>query len=171
MNKKFRLDLIITILICLISFPLIIFKPVQLTIVSGNSMSPTLYNGELLLLTKGSPIKNDIVTFNAKSAWNENNLNRDFIKRVVGVPGDEIKIEKNKLYINNNEIVDFEGKIKNKIGNHLYKLKEYEYFVTGDNTGNSHDSLLRLLSGETNYVVNKKLLNYKLSNIENKRNK
>ena len=168
MIKKQKLEIIVILIILFVSSIFIFIKPFQLTIVSGHSMEKTLYDGEILLMNKGIPNRNDIVTFNAKEAWKESSLNKDFIKRVVGIPYDEIKVLNNKLYINNKEIINFEDKLKNNIGDIVFKLSEDEYFVIGDNVGNSHDSLFRLLNGDKEYTVNKKLLNYKLSNVKNK---
>lgn len=162
----FRTVLIVIFFIFLIFW--LATKPIQLTLVSGHSMDTTLHNGEFLIMTKGKIKKGDIVTFNAKSAWKEDDLNRDFIKRVVAVPNDELTIHNNKLYVNDRETVDFNNKLVNNIGEKTFKLKSNEYFVCGDNTGQSHDSLYRLLQGYDKYTVSGKLLKYKTSNIENK---
>lgn len=162
----FRAVLIVIFFIFLIFW--IAVRPIQLTLVSGHSMDTTLHNGEFLIMTKGEIKKGDIVTFNAKSAWKENDLNKDFIKRVVAVPNDELTIHNNKLYVNGKEVVDFNNKLVNNIGEKTFKLKSNEYFVCGDNTGQSHDSLYRLLLGYERYTVSGNLLKYKISNIENK---
>lgn len=87
-----------------------------------------------------SPQKGDVIAFlpggNANAGYN--------IKRVVGVPGDKIKIENGRLYINdkmvevrslNDERIQEAGRAANEI-----TLGKDEYFVLGDNINNSEDS-------------------------------
>ena len=125
----FRSVLIVIFFIFLIFW--LAAKPIQLTLVSGHSMEDSLHNGEFLIMTKGKIKKGDIVTFNAKSAWKEKDLDKDFIKRVVAVPNDELTIHNNKLYVNDRETVDFNNKLVNNIGEKTFKLKSNEYFVCG----------------------------------------
>lgn len=152
-------------IIIALSLVMAIIKPYQLTIVSGNSMYPTLHNGQWLFMKKGKINRNDIVTFNSEKAW-EIPEGKDFIKRAVGLPGDEIKVYNNILYINQKEYVDFSELIVSEIQNTTIKLKENEYFVVGDNVGFSHDSLFRLVKGEQQYIVKGNYLKYKKENIK-----
>jgi len=155
----------IILLILGIVLTLSILKPYQLTIVSGNSMYPTLHNGQWLFMEKGEIKRNDIITFDSGKAWATQN-GKDYIKRAVGIPGDEIKIENNTLYVNNKKYIDFSKLIVNEIQNTTFKLNKNEYFVVGDNVGASNDSLFRLLQGEPNYLVKSKFIKYKKENIK-----
>ena len=66
--------------------------------VEGHSMDPTLADGEILFVVKHLPINRfDIVVAH------EENGNKDIVKRVIGTPGDTIRYENDKLYINNKE--------------------------------------------------------------------
>lgn len=165
MRIKDRIIFLILVIVIALSFLMSILKPYQLTIVSGNSMYPTLHNGQWLFMEKGKINRNDIVTFNSRKAWDIPE-DKDFIKRAVGLPGDEIKIYNNILYINQKEYVDFSELIASEIQNTTIKLKENEYFVVGDNVGSSHDSLFRLLQGEPEYIVKGNYLKYKKENIK-----
>ncbi|KGX87799.1 signal peptidase I [Pontibacillus litoralis] len=67
-------------------------------IVEGESMQPTLYDGNLLMVNKvvydWADVKPfDIVVFHA-------NEREDYVKRVIGLPGDHIAYENDALYIN-----------------------------------------------------------------------
>ena len=64
------------------------------------------------------------------------------VKRVVGLPGETIKIENGKIYINNKELKGFSEEDILSAGLAAYdvELGEDEYFVMGDNCNNSEDS-------------------------------
>lgn len=106
--------------------------------VDGDSMNPTLVDGEVVMLNKIS--KNyerfDVVVVNY--------ANTKLIKRIIGLPGEHIKFINNKLYINNKLVHDV--KLDTKTSNFDIKQINYDvipedsYFVVGDNRANSTDS-------------------------------
>ena len=66
--------------------------------VEGHSMDPTLADGEVLFVVKHLPIDRfDIVVAH------EEDGNKDIVKRVIGMPGDTIRYENDKLFINDKE--------------------------------------------------------------------
>lgn len=83
------------------------------------------------------PKRGDIVMFNAPDK--EKTI---YIKRIIGLPGDTIKIENNKLYING-ELYE-EDYVKNgwsgMTGTFTYEVPKGEYFMMGDNRDHSNDS-------------------------------
>lgn len=100
--------------------------------VNGESMMTTLQDGNIMILKKID--KNidrfDIVVVNYK--------NEKIIKRVIGLPEEEVEYKNNVLYIDGKEVEE-------EYGSNLTKdFKDYcgkdEYFVMGDNRGNSKDS-------------------------------
>lgn len=110
-------------------------------VINGNSMNDTFYNNDVVLIKKFNKTisRYDIVVINAK----EPGLKKSIIKRVIGLPGEEIQIKNGVVYINNKKLQDDvvneyieDGGIANKI----FKLEEDEYFVLGDNRNNSEDS-------------------------------
>ncbi len=140
--KKIIKELIpyIIIIFVVILIRTFIITPVQ---VDGTSMFPTLKNNEILILKKYD--KNykrfDIVVLK----YNGEKL----IKRIIGLPGEYVKYENNKLYINDKEVKedfkrnsdteDFNISVFFKDGEEI-RIPDNYYFVLGDNRGNSTDS-------------------------------
>lgn len=120
----------IIIIVAVILIRTFLVTPIK---VNGDSMNNTLYNGELMFLKKyaASNIKRfDIVVLQYKD--------EKIIKRVIGMPKEEIEYKDNVLYINGSLIEEKYG-----LGN-TKDFKDYcgdsEYYVMGDNRGNSLDS-------------------------------
>ena len=112
--------------------------------VVGPSMSPTLENGERILVNRigyklFNPKRNDLVVF----LPNGNEKAHYYIKRVIALPGDRVQIKDGIVYINGEP---FEEKAEvSAIENPLLAEDEIvigkdEYFVLGDNRNNSEDS-------------------------------
>ncbi|MBE5875032.1 MAG: signal peptidase I [Lachnospiraceae bacterium] len=112
------------------------------TNVVGISMEPTLENGQKILVnrfiyTLSSPKRGDVVVF----LPNGNENAHYYVKRVVAVPGDKIKIENYTLFVNGEESTLVTEKILDGgIAENEFTLKMGEYFCIGDNPNNSEDS-------------------------------
>ena len=104
-------------------------------IVNGESMKPTLDGGEVMLLKKyDSNFKRFDIIVVSKSVDGSN-----LIKRIIGLPNETLEYKHNKLYINDKVVDDSFG--VGKTGDIAkIELGEDEYFVMGDNRGNSKDS-------------------------------
>ena len=115
-----------------------IFEPVR---VDGNSMYPTLKHGEIMIVSKldytfgGDPERFDVVICHYPNRGKTN-----FVKRVVGLPGDTVEIRDGYLIVNgviyaekflHERPVDDFGPVT---------VPEGQYFVMGDNRNNSNDS-------------------------------
>lgn len=106
------------------------------TLVMGNSMNPTLLQNDRLFVNKISfMVKNvdrgDIVEIHAPD-----NPNKDYIKRVIGLPGDTIEIKNKSVYLNGQEL--YENYVSTNVTepsneNNKWVVKENEIFVMGDN--------------------------------------
>ena len=93
-------ELFQTVIISLAIFLFVYVFLVQPHRVQGLSMVPTFESGELLLTEKLSyrlykPQRGDVIVFEAPVA-----RNADFIKRIIGLPGETVKIEDGSIYIN-----------------------------------------------------------------------
>jgi len=105
----------------------------QLCFVEGNSMYPTLKHCHILIVKKYSlNLSNmDIVLIKK-----DNNI---IIKRIIGIPNDEIEIKNGYVFVNDKKVDDIFTKNSGIINNKL-KLNFNEYFVLGDNREESIDS-------------------------------
>lgn len=122
-------------------------------IVTNKSMSPTLDEGDEILLIKKSFILNRIKNFDIiVFRMGENNL----VKRVIGKEGDRIEIINGEIYLNNNllkyEYYNFEEK-----DNISYTIGHKQYFVLGDNVFVSEDSRSFGLINES-YIIGQVIL-------------
>lgn len=112
--------------------------------VDGDSMNPTLEDGDQLWVSKisytiGKPHRFDVVIFK----YDENDT---YVKRIIALPGERIRIDnEGNIYINDLLIEEHYGKepiMASNVGRagQDVLLGEDEYFVLGDNRNNSHDS-------------------------------
>ncbi|MDN6385929.1 MAG: signal peptidase I, partial [Alkalibacterium sp.] len=127
---------------------LYIIAPVS---VEGASMEPTLQDGDHLILNKVSDVDRfDVIVFPAPEEDG-----KQFIKRVIGLPGDEITFQDQTLYINGETIEEDYVDLSKVSDSDLQSLNsdfnlsslegveqvpEDSYFVLGDNRVNSKDS-------------------------------
>jgi len=143
----FFLDFLETIVVSLAIFALVyifLFQPHQ---VDGRSMEPNFHNGEYILTDKvsyrfGAPERGDVVVFHSPADERD-----DFIKRIIGVPGDTIMIKGGYVYLNDTKL---EEVYLNDPGNVLagrfiredtsVSVPPGKYLVMGDNRLHSSDS-------------------------------
>ena len=137
--------------------------------VNGESMNSTLANGEIMFVTKfdyastwlsfpwqddeakeaaarittgGNPQRFDVVVCRYPGRGDTN-----FVKRVVGLPGDTVEVREGYLYVNGEKYDEpyikdeYRGGSLNRFG--PYEVPEGEYFVMGDHRNNSNDSRMQ----------------------------
>lgn len=134
-------SLFICVAIALVTGVLITKFVANHTTVEGPSMQPTLQNGDNLVVEKvsylvGQPDRFDIIVF-------EHSKRTNYIKRVIGLPGERVRIEGEKIYINDKPIYDpySDGSLSDGgIASQTITLGSDEYFVLGDNRDSSEDS-------------------------------
>lgn len=114
------------------------------TAVAGVSMEPTLMEGQVVIVNKieyylKSPRRNDVIVY--KQSNREHSYYE--IKRVIGLPGETVKIKNGIIYINDEALKE---KVKTEtienagLAEEGIKLDDNEYFVLGDNRNDSEDS-------------------------------
>lgn len=122
-------------------------------IVRGESMMPTLQDGNRLIVNKvgytvGTPHRFDVIVFHATQT-------EDYVKRIIGLPGDSITYKNDQLYVNGKRVAEPylqhykdalpQGQqltenfnLKSKTGK--LRVPEGKLWVMGDNRMNSEDS-------------------------------
>lgn len=146
MNKVLKevLNISIYILIVLVlTYCAVVFVG-QRTSVIGSSMEPTLSDGDNLIVDKityrfNEPKRFDIIVFPYQYTQNTY-----YIKRIIGLPGEKIRIDENgKIYINGELLEESYGReviADAGLASEEITLENDEYFVMGDNRNDSADS-------------------------------
>ncbi len=127
----------------------VIFLGLQTTvesiIVDGPSMEPNFHNGQRLIINKAiykfnGPQRGDVIIFQSP-----NGDHSDYIKRVIGLPGETVMIKDETVSIlrEDGEVFPLDEPYIAKQSRKAFsgeKIPENEYFVLGDNRTNSDDS-------------------------------
>jgi len=110
-------------------------------VVDGSSMEPNFHSGQLLIVNRlayrfGALERGDVIVFRFPG-----NTTDDYIKRIVGLPGEQIAIRDGKVYVNDqlldepyldpNTVLPYGGE---------WVVPADSYFVMGDNRAHSSDS-------------------------------
>ena len=122
----------------------IIFSVGMRTSVIGDSMEPTLYNAQEILISRfayklSSPKRGDVIVF----LPNGNQNTHLYVKRVVGLPGETVQIQNGSVYIDGallEEDEQYDKMSDSGIAVNEITLANDEYFVLGDNRNSSEDS-------------------------------
>ena len=133
-------DLVVSIVIAVVLAMIIRTFVVELYLVDGPSMRPTLQHAQRLVVNKfiyhfRAPEKGEVLIFRYPK-----DPSRDFIKRVIAVPGDTIEIKDGNVFVNGE--LQNEDYILSKCRGDYPKstIPEGHIFVMGDNRNNSEDS-------------------------------
>jgi signal peptidase I len=151
--KKFSLELAQTLVMVGVIF-FVVRGMVQNFRVEGPSMQPTLTSGEYLWVNKvvyfewngqyvlGGPQRGDIAVLRAPGSAED----VDLIKRVIGLPGDRVRIQHGDVFINGRPLgepyIRFRASYTYPVDGQEVVVPDGQYFVLGDNRPNSRDSHL-----------------------------
>lgn len=151
--KRFLIDAVETIAIAVGIFFVIYTFIAQPHQVKGESMQPNYFEDEYILTSKmytwlGTPERGDVIVLKSPD-----NANEQFIKRIIGLPGEKIKVEDNKVTIVNNQhpngFVLQESYLPANLPipdgaflreGDLVQIPDNNYVVMGDNRPASYDS-------------------------------
>lgn len=143
----FFVDLIEVVVFAIAIFLFVYLLVLQPHKIKGDSMQPNFPNGEYLVTDKltyrfRNPIRGEVVVFEAPGTNGE-----EFIKRIIGLPGEKVSIRSSKVHINGRPLVEsyLSDQLRTSPGAFLKDQQEItvpegEYFVLGDNRPASSDS-------------------------------
>ena len=147
---SFFKSLLIDVIIALILAGIVLFF-IRPTIVKQTSMEDTLHENDYMIMyrqayRKSGPERGDIIIFESDLVNEETGKNKLLIKRVIGLPGDEIMIKDDQLYINGEAY--HEDYLKDgctpafqiPAEGETFTVPEDSYFCMGDNRVGSVDS-------------------------------
>lgn len=116
-----------------------VFVPVR---VKGQSMQNTLMDKEVVIATKYDYLSGDFDRGDIVICHYPGRGSTLFIKRLIGLPGDTIEMHNGELYVNGEKVDEADIDMATAFTTNLgpFTLGEDQYFVMGDNRGNSNDS-------------------------------
>lgn len=134
-------ELVETVVLSLVIF-LLIRQVVQNYRIESHSMEPNFYEGQFILVNKlayrlGAPERGDVIVFH-----NPRNGDEDYIKRVIGLPGDTVQIQDQTVYVNGQPLKEpyLPDQLPMGPALGLTVVEPDHLFVMGDNRPNSEDS-------------------------------
>ena len=140
-------ELIETVVLTIVIF-FLIRAAVENFRIEGSSMEPNFHNGQFLLVNKlayrfGQPQRGDVIVFHFPL-----NVSQNFIKRIIGVPGDTVQVLPDGVYVNGrrlderdcDEPSETDCIIEANYPAGPVTLGPGEYYVLGDNRPESSDS-------------------------------
>jgi signal peptidase I len=135
---RFLVDVLETLVLAVVLFVSINLISARIR-VDGDSMNPTLISGEYVIVNRvsyrlGSPQRGDIIVFHFPRDPRE-----EYIKRVIGLPGDQVEINQGQVYVNGQPLEESYLKVKTNYSG-TWQVPEGQLFVLGDNRNNSSDS-------------------------------
>ncbi len=131
---------IVEILLLVITIYTMVNLATSRAVVEGQSMQPNFYTGQLVIVNRfayffSRPVRGDVIVLH-----DPKDVTQDFIKRVVGLPGETIQIKEGRVYVNGTMIEEPYITDFCRAGcDGTWQLKKDEYFVLGDNRNNSFD--------------------------------
>lgn len=133
-------DLLLSVVLAIVVI-LFLYQPVK---VEGTSMMPTLADNERIFINKfiyrfhlGEVEHGDMVVF-----WFPYDQTKSYIKRVIGVPGDQIEIDHGTVILNGKPLAEsyVPEEFRDTVSMVSTKVPPDEYFVLGDHRSSSNDS-------------------------------
>jgi len=133
-------DLSVSVVIAIIVI-LFLYQPVK---VEGTSMTPSLINEERIFINKfvyrfgfSDIVRGDTIVF-----WAPEDPSRSYIKRVIGVPGDEVEIVDGTVILNGKRLEEpyLIDANRDRMSMDHRTIEAGKYFVLGDHRNSSNDS-------------------------------
>lgn len=145
--KSHILEFLQTLVVFLAIGSVIYLFAIQPHKVSGCSMCPNFHTGDFILTDKVSyrfknPERGDVVVFK-----NPRDNSQDFIKRIIGIPGDKVMLKDGKVYLNGSQLNEpyLDSNLLTNTGTYMREgveitVEENKVLTFGDNRPGSSDS-------------------------------
>jgi signal peptidase I len=138
--KSFLREFLITVGLAVVIF-VVAQRTVQTYEVFMTSMEPNFHEGQRIVVNKavyyfGDPERGDVIIFRPPTNISSN---EDFIKRVIGLPGETVEIKDHAVYVNGVKLEEPYAEPPAYTMSAVTIPKD-KYFVLGDNRNNSNDS-------------------------------
>ena len=109
-------------------------------VIDGPSMQPNFYTGQLVIVNRfayffNRPQRGDVIVLH-----DPGNPQQDFIKRVIGLPGELVQIKDGRVYVNGTMLEEpYIAEFCDNRCDGMWDVKPDQYFVLGDNRPHSYD--------------------------------
>jgi signal peptidase I len=137
-GMRFLIDILETLVLSVLLFVGINAISARIR-VDGSSMEPSLHSGQFVIVNRlsykiGSPETGDVVVFHFPR-----DPDQEYIKRVIGLPGDHVEVTDGKVFVNDQKLDEpYIAASPRYRGD--WNVEEDQLFVLGDNRNNSSDS-------------------------------
>lgn len=132
---------VVEILLLIVTIYSLVNLATARAVVEGASMQPNFYTGQLVIVNRfayyfSKPQRGDVIVLH-----DPQDPAQDFIKRVVGLPGEVVTIKEGRVYVNDSLLDEpYIPRFCTTGCDGQWVLDGQQYFVLGDNRPNSHDS-------------------------------
>ena len=135
---RFVIDVAETLILSIVLFAAINAVSARIR-VDGASMEPTLQSGEFVIVNKlaylfGEPTTGDVIVFHFPR-----DPDQEYIKRIIGLPGDRVEIKNGEVYVND-QVLDEDYIAASPVYEDILEVPGDSLIVLGDNRNNSSDS-------------------------------
>jgi signal peptidase I len=135
---RFVIDVVETLILSIVLFAAINAVSARIR-VDGASMEPTLQSGEFVIVNKlaylfGEPTTGDVIVFHFPR-----DQDQEYIKRIIGMPGDRVEIKNGEVYVND-RVLDEDYIAASPVYEDILDVPGDSLIVLGDNRNNSSDS-------------------------------
>ena len=132
------IDVVETLILSIVLFAAINAVSARIR-VDGASMEPTLQSGEFVIVNKlaylfGEPTTGDVIVFHFPR-----DPDQEYIKRIIGLPGDRVEIKNGEVYLND-QVLDEDYIAASPVYEDILEVPGDSLVVLGDNRNNSSDS-------------------------------
>lgn len=112
----------------------------NLSVVRGSSMAPGIHDGDRILVGQWSYLLSEVERGDVVVMRYPVDPRLDYIKRVIGLPGDEIRMSGGSVWVNGERLEEPYVNELDEDVHYFTKVREDHYFVLGDNRPHSSDS-------------------------------